>query len=287
MKIIPVRKLPAGQEAPALPGRFSIRSLEKVMAGKDLVHDLHKHDFYFVLAVERGEGVHEIDFVAYPVQDHAIFILRPGQVHRLELKAGATGFLLEFDLDLYQPKHSLSDFRWKKITGKNFCEGEATGFSRLLDYLSAILRENAEKKEGYLEAIKANLDLFFLGYLRMSRHPGRLSKPENSYSQDRFEELRLLLETHIATKKNVSDYAALMNLSAYQLNAITKASADKTVSDLINEQILLEAKRYLLATSNQVKDIADYLGYEDVSYFIRFFKKHMGLTPDAYRKNFA
>jgi AraC family transcriptional activator of pobA len=287
MKTIPVRKLPAGQVAPALSGRFSIRSLEQVMAGRDLVHDLHRHDFYFVLAVEHGEGVHEIDFVAYPVHDAAIFILRPGQVHRLELKASATGFLLEFDLELYQPKHSLSDFRWKKITGKNFCEGEAAKFGRLLDYLSAIKLEYDEKSEGYLEAIKANLDLFFLGYLRMSQHPGRLSKPENSYSLDRFEEFRLLLETHIATKKNVSDYTALMNLSAYQLNTITKTAVDKTVSDLINEQILLEAKRYLLATANQVKDIADDLGYEDVSYFIRFFKKHMGLTPDAYRKNFA
>lgn len=278
MKSIPVRKL---------PGRFSIRSLGQVMAGKDLVHDLHRHDFYFVLAVERGEGVHEIDFVAYPVHDHAIFILRPGQVHRLELKAGATGFLLEFDLDMYQPKHSISDLRWKKISGKNYCQLKAESSGRLLKYLSDIHQENDAKQEGYLEAISANLDLFFLGYLRMSRQPGQVSKPENSYALDRFEELRLLLETHIATRKAVSDYTVLMNLSAYQLNAITKAAVDKTVSDLINEQILLEAKRYLLATSNQVKDIADDLGYEDVSYFIRFFKKHMGLSPDAYRRNFT
>jgi AraC family transcriptional regulator, transcriptional activator of pobA len=60
----------------------------------------------------------------------------------------------------------------------------------------------------------------------------------------------------------------------------------KTVSALINEQIILEAKRYLLATHNQVKDIADHLGYEDVSYFIRFFKRHTGHSPEAFRKNF-
>ena len=60
----------------------------------------------------------------------------------------------------------------------------------------------------------------------------------------------------------------------------------KTVSALINEQIILEAKRYLLATSGQVKDIADQLGYEDVSYFIRFFKKQTGYSPEAFRKNF-
>ncbi|HRI26073.1 MAG TPA: AraC family transcriptional regulator, partial [Ferruginibacter sp.] len=102
----------------------------------------------------------------------------------------------------------------------------------------------------------------------------------------RFEELLRLLETNISSKKNVSDYTALLNLSAYQLNSITKASVGKTVSELINEQIILEAKRYLLATSNQVKDIADQLGYEDPSYFIRFFKKQTGSSPEAFRNNF-
>ncbi len=76
----------------------------------------------------------------------------------------------------------------------------------------------------------------------------------------------------------------MMNLSAYQLNEITKVAVGKTPSELINEQIILEAKRYLLATPNQVKDIADHLGYEDVSYFIRFFKKHTGHSPEAFRQ---
>ena len=107
-----------------------------------------------------------------------------------------------------------------------------------------------------------------------------------AFLDERFEELVRLVESNIATTKTVSRYADLLNLSSYQLNAITKASVGKTVSDLINEQIRLEAKRYLLATSNQIKDIAWDLGFEDVSYFIRFFKKHTGQSPETFRKNF-
>ena len=77
-----------------------------------------------------------------------------------------------------------------------------------------------------------------------------------------------------------------MNLSSYQLNEITKSTIGKTASALLTERIILEAKRYLLATPNQVKDIADMLGYEDVSYFIRFFKKHTGYSPEAFRRHF-
>jgi AraC family transcriptional regulator, transcriptional activator of pobA len=75
----------------------------------------------------------------------------------------------------------------------------------------------------------------------------------------------------------------MMNLSVYQLNAITKATLSKTCSDLITQQIILEAKRCLLATSHQVNQTAYRLGYEDVSYFIRFFKKQTGYSPEAFR----
>ncbi|RYF81509.1 MAG: AraC family transcriptional regulator, partial [Chitinophagaceae bacterium] len=244
------------------------------------------HDFYFVLAVRHGSGIHEIDFVAYPIQDNAVFILRPGQVHKLELTANTTGFLLEFDLSFYQPKNTIAEHRWKKASSKNFCEVEAARFIKLHAYLATIFDEYSLKQEGYLEVIKANLDLFFLEYIRQSRNPNSIERNENGYLQERFEELIRLLEANIVRMKNVSDYAGLLSLSPYQLNSIAKTSVGKTVSDLINDQIILEAKRHLIATPTQVKEVADRLGYEDPSYFIRFFKKHTGQSPDNFRKNF-
>ena len=94
------------------------------------------------------------------------------------------------------------------------------------------------------------------------------------------------METHIATDKQVSQYADRLNLSVYQLNSITKNLLGKTCSVVIDDQIILESKRLLLATSNQISQIAFELGYEDVSYFIRFFKKHSGFSPEAFRNNF-
>lgn len=285
MKPIPIRRIasfPKQQNS----GQFSIRTIEQVLNGSNLVHDLHKHDFYFLLALQQGKGMHEIDFIPYPIQHHSIFILRPGQVHKLALQAGSTGFLMEFDLTFYQPQHSISEQRWKKASSKNYCEVAAAKYLKLHSILENILTEFAARQEGYTEVIKANLDIFFIEYIRQSRNPKEIEKPETAYTQERFDEFCHLLEANTGIIKNVSQYAELLNLSSYQLNAITKASVGKTVSDLINEQIVLEAKRYLLATSNQIKDIADLLGYEDVSYFIRFFKKQTGHSPEAFRKNF-
>lgn len=286
MKTIPVRHIASAKTLHSSAGRFSIRDLQQLLNGKDLVHNLHRHDFYFVLAVQNGTGIHEIDFVQYPVQANAVFILRPGQVHKLELNADTKGFLLEFDLSFYQPKNTIAEHRWKKASSKNYCEVEAARFRKLHAYLSNIFDEFSSKDEGYIEAIKANLDLFFLEYIRQSKNPNSITKNESGYIQERFEEFVRLLETNIVSMKSVSDYADLLSLSSYQLNSIAKTSVGKTVSDLINDQIILEAKRHLIATPAQVKEVADQLGYEDPSYFIRFFKKHTGQSPDAFRKNF-
>lgn len=286
MKAIPVRQITSVSNEQGNAGRFSIRDIQQILNGNNLVHGLHKHNFFFVLALQQGKGIHEIDFVQYEAHDNAVFIIRPGQVHRLELSADSTGFLMEFDNTFYQPKHTITSHQWKKATGKNHCEVEAARFLKLQSILCSIMNEHRTKQEGYVEAIKAHLDLFFIEYIRQSRKPGVITKNENGYIHERFGEFMQLLEANIGVMKNVNKYAGLLNLSLYQLNAITKSSVGKTVSELINKQIILEAKRNLLATPAQIKDIADHLGYEDTSYFIRFFKKQTGYSPEAFRKNF-
>ena len=54
MKTIPIRHIASAQTLQSSAGRFSVQNLEQVLNGKDLVHDLHRHDFYFVLAVQKG-----------------------------------------------------------------------------------------------------------------------------------------------------------------------------------------------------------------------------------------
>ncbi|MEO5777494.1 MAG: helix-turn-helix transcriptional regulator [Flavobacterium sp.] len=286
MKDIPIRKISTTLNEPAITGSFMIRAIGDILNGKDLVHNLHRHDFFFILAVQNGKGNHKIDFKDYKVQNNSIFILRPGQVHQLTLKADSIGFLAEFDAAFYLPKEKLANQRLIKAGNKGFCAFEADRFKKIQDILSHIFNEYALKQEGYIEVIKADLDIFFIEFMRQSDNPNGNSKSTGNYTQERFEEFITLTSANITTHKQVSQYADLLNLSTYQLNAITKTTVGKPASELINEQIVLEAKRYLLATPNQVKDIADHLGYEDISYFIRFFKKHTAYSPEAFRKKF-
>jgi AraC family transcriptional activator of pobA len=287
MKRIPVRHIAESKNERASSEKFNIRDVSHLLGGKDLIQELHRHDFFFILALQQGKGTHDIDFTSYPAFNNAVFFMRPGQVHQLALKTGSTGYLMEFNTEFFRPNDKLSTQRLRKASNKNFCHLDVNRFQKLHSILTYIFQEYTDKQEGYQEIIKANLDIFLLELVRQSRNPASPSTTVNPYTQERLEEFLELLEIHITTHKQVSAYTDLMNLSAYQLNEITKATIGKTSSALINERILLEAKRYILATPNQIKDIADHLGYEDDSYFIRFFKKHTGYSPEAFRHNFG
>ena len=287
MKKLPIRQISSGHSKLSSAERFTIRRVQDILAGKDLKHALHRHDFFFVLVLQKGKGIHEIDFTSYDVSDNSVFLLRPGQLHRLELKAGCTGYLMEFNNEFYRPGDKVSSQRLRKASNKNFCQPDVARLEKLIPILDYMFQEVVAMEEGWTEIIKANLDIFFIELLRQSSHPKKLSSNVNLYPQERLEEFLELLETYIITHKQVSQYTEMMNLSSYQLNEITKTTMGKTASALLTERIILEAKRYLLATPNQVKDIADLLGYEDVSYFIRFFKKQTGHTPELFRQCFA
>jgi len=284
---IPIRQITSAHNELRSADRFSIRKLQDLLEKKDLFHELHRHDFFLIMALQKGEGTHEIDFTTYKVFNNSVFFMRPGQVHKLQLKADSTGYILEFNTEFYHPKDRLSIQRLRKASNKNYCKLEINRFEKLHDILKYIFQEYTGKEEGFQDLIKANLDIFFIEFVRQSLNPNAPSTNVNPYAQERLEEFLALLEIHITNYKQVSHYTNLMNLSPYQLNEITKSSIGKTASELINDHIILEAKRNLLATPNQIKDIADLLGYEDVSYFIRFFKKHTGHSPESFRRNSA
>ncbi len=285
MKTIPVRQLHPASQAPA-PLSFSIRDVREMLAGKAMTQELHRHDYFFVLVLQKGKGTHTIDFTPYEIHNASVFFMRPGQVHELSLKAGSTGYVMEFMPDFYRPHDKNSSQLLRRASTLNYCQLDAKRFLKLIAPLTHIFQEYTDKREGYQEIVKANLGIFFIELVRNRKHDNKKQAPVNSYSQERLEALMELLETHISSHKQVSQYADMLNLSAYQLNAITREALGKTCSELINEVITLEAKRYILATNDQVNQIAYRLGYEDPSYFIRFFKKQTGYTPEAFRNNF-
>lgn len=287
MKTIPLRFINSNPKALNEFENFSIREINELVEKNDLVQDTHRHDFFFILTLLKGKGDHTIDFIPYKIKNHTIFFMRPGQVHQLNLKAGSTGYLIQFKKDFYLTNDKDSGFLLRKASSKNIHQPDVKTFNKLYSILTEIFRESKTKDEKYSEVINANFNILFIELVRYQQKLEPDIDKGKILNQDRLEDFMELLDSHISKNKQPAQYAKMLNLTPYQLNTITKTALGKTSSELINEQIILESKRYLLSTSNQIKEIAYHLGYEDTSYFIRFFKKHTGLSPEAFRSNFS
>ena len=94
----------------------------------------------------------------------------------------------------------------------------------------------------------------------------------------------------VENKGRVSDYdfskvenAEMLSITPKALAKLTKTHLNKTLTELINERIIIEAKRELYLTNKPVKEIAYDLGYNDEYYFSRFFKKNAEVSPQEYR----
>ena len=285
MENIPIRNIKSHNE-PQLSGSYSIRDISQSLLENDMVQELHRHDFYSILIIKKGTGEHEIDFTPYEIKNHTVFVLRPGQVHYLNLKAKSTGYLIQFKTDFLYSHNSASQNHLTKLIQYNTYQLEKEGFAKIENSIMEALKEYTEKVKGYQEVLKANLSIFLIELLRQRQQKTTPSVASTPYAQEKLELFLELVEANSTSKKQVSEYVDMLHLSSYQLSSITKSLLNKTPSEIINDYIILEAKRQLLATSNQVSQIAYNLGYEDPSYFTRFFKKHTSTSPEAFRQNF-
>lgn len=110
---------------------------------------------------------------------------------------------------------------------------------------------------------------------------------EKELSGDKLDTLRkynLLVETHYRTKHQVKFYAEMLNKSPKTLSNLFALYNHKSPLLVIQERILLEAKRLLFYTEKSSKEIAYLLGFEDANHFSKFFKKHTSLSPTDFKK---
>jgi AraC-like DNA-binding protein len=98
------------------------------------------------------------------------------------------------------------------------------------------------------------------------------------------QKLKDAIEVNFKKKHAPADYADMLFMSPKTLAKVTKTHFNKTLSSLINERIIIEAKRELYLTDKTVKEIAWELGYEDEYYFSRFFKVNADVSPQMYRE---
>jgi AraC family transcriptional activator of pobA len=262
---------------------FYIERLERHVEQHAFVSDPHRHDFYLLLYITHGSGEHTIDFKTYAVYSNMVFMMTPGQVHSWKLSADIRGYIIFFESDFYHIQYAglpLSDFSF-------FHSHYAIPFSTnainkiendILAEMDAVFWNSPSVDSAMLGAYVHVL------LLRLSRSYNA-PKDHTIAQSHRIRKLEQLIELHFLQKRQPSDYADLMNVSTNYLNTLCKTNVGKTLTELIQERIILEAKRIFAYTDASVSEVSHQLNFSDPSYFVRFFKKKAGITPDDFKQS--
>ena len=247
----------------------------------------HRHDFFEVLYLYKGSGVHVIDDKQYQVQPPCIFFMSPGQAHKLELSKDIEGYIFLFTSDFYLINQSNQNrllefpffFTVQQTNPPLHLENEQEiAFLEKL-FVHAV---SEVSKAGYSEELlRSLLDLILVYAASLYKVDEQmLVKGKGHLLVKRFFQL---VEENYQNNYSVNEYASMLAITPNHLTQTVKQLTGKTSNDILQQKQLLEIKRLLVHTNLGVSEIDNQLNFVDQSYFTKFFRKMTGMTPLKFR----
>lgn len=240
----------------------------------------------FVLCVE-GELTATINLKEYRIKKNDFIVVAPGSV--IQFHGSETNFRLSFvgfsskfvgEVNLIK---STMDFFPVMIENPVLpLRAEAAEVYR--DYFALLYKMFVGDMLTHPEIQRCVLESLLYGiasqYKQVESTSRRLSRGEEICK----ELLRLVMK-HYATERRVSFYADQLHLSAQHLCTTVKQQTGKTVADLIADVVIMDAKALLKSTNMPIKEISISLSFPNVSFFGKYFKRYVGMSPQQYRNS--
>jgi AraC family transcriptional activator of pobA len=261
---------------------FKIRKINNIDIKSE---QFSKKKWHTLLYVTGGNAVLQIDFDDHIALKYKIFLIDKYKIVNWMKQDRFNGFMVQFTDSFYNLIYTGNP----KIKSDETLLGDFPPFIKIAqeeesewkNLMELILREYIRLHEDSKEIICLCLKIMVMMYRRKAFLKGRFIIADRK--KQLLNEFRKLLNNKYSEFKTARDFAFILNISPNYLNAVCKEVFNKTVSEIIQERVILEAKRFLAHTVLSVSEIAFKLGFKDNSYFGRYFKKAVGLPPERYR----
>jgi AraC family transcriptional activator of pobA len=253
------------------------------------LHQPHRAAFYLIFWFKGGSPVHMVDFHAVtPPQDSFLFV-RKDAVQFFDQHNAFNSSVLLFTDTFFCENDSDNRLLQSSLLFNNFSgQGPepvpATGTMR--DIWQQMQTEDRLPADAFHAALlRKYLHSFILLAERELGNQGKSTRLQG-INFEHLVSFKNLLEQHFREEKAVSFYADKLFISTKVLTNVTHLLLGKTPKQLIDERVLLEAKRLLVHSPEPVKNIGIDLGIEEATNFNKFFKRHAGQTPASFRQVF-
>ena len=153
--------------------------------------------------------------------------------------------------------------------------------NQLTQYLNLIKGEIESSNPGQKLMLEWLVRMVLITLKRQSDHS--LFSANSQTNSNLLNDFRQLLEQHYRQQWKVQQYASALNISVSSLNRLCNETIGVATKTIIQDRVLIEAKRKLIYTREPLDQIAYALGFKDPAYFSRFFKKMEMVAPSTYR----
>lgn len=256
----------------------------KIEAGLDHNPNLpHRIDFFILLIVTDGVGTHKVDLIDYSLKKGTVLKIAKGQVHSFEQNPKYKGYLVLFTEKFVLNYFSKSSIKFiSHLYNYHISDTAVNGIQYNDDFITQLYIE-LETKNSYAQKniIAAMLELYLLRLERLSQ-TNNLLLQNKLYSL--FTKFKNLVEEKYIATRNVKDYSNMLSISPKLLNIVVKEFTFNTAKHFIDNFVILEIKRAVVSTDNSLKEIGYAVGFDDITNFTKFFKKHTGITPKQFKK---
>jgi len=251
---------------------------------------LQRNNYYSLIWVKEGSGKLKTNFSEYRFEENTLFSFAPYQPFMLS-SALVKGVAIYFHSDFFcihkhQTEVTCNGVLFNNIYQTPFFQVDETLEGTLDKVIEQIKAEIQRPGLAQYELLISLMKIFLISASRTKAQQQPDSIPSTTGAKEpvMLQNLKEAIEKDFRSKHTPQDYAIQLNISPNALAKITKAHFNKTLTNLIAERIIIEAKRELYLTNKSVKEVAYELGYEDEYYFSRFFKKNVNISPQAYRE---
>lgn len=245
----------------------------------------HHLTFHEIIIVTKGRGHLHMDGGTYAVKPGMVFFTRPRQVRHFDTHefAGLCLFFPSLFLDeFFQETSFVERLPYFSNDAPKVCLPlKPTAAKQLKALLLAMHREFHALKADSPHLIRAKL---YETLIVLSRaYEEKFGVAESRSVHPVVSRYREAVERHATKIHRVSDYAKRIGVTPGHLNALCQATAHQSAKDLLQDHLILIARRALLYSNETVERIGYKLGFRDPSYFVRFFRRRCGQSPGAFR----
>ncbi|MFA9371590.1 MAG: helix-turn-helix domain-containing protein [Labilibaculum antarcticum] len=263
---------------------LEIVPLERILSySKENNHKAHRTNFYQILFVTKGRGVHEVDFETIGYSENTIIPVAMGQVQRFSDNEQLRGFALLFTTDfLIKEELDYSYLYDFTIFLHSIKPVGLFANKSIYTIWEDIISEQKKGQAFQTGEYQRNLLKNFLIQLERSKRD-RIDIVCND-SFNLYLKFRRILEEKINYKLRVTDVCEQLNVTSKQINLAVKLFANTTAKQYMEDRVILEIKRLLIYSPLSVKEIAYEIGFEDPTNFTKYFKARVKMLPSEYQK---